>query len=108
MASAFSKPAKSLASRRSSGRPCGPVARTQRLQRGVVVLGQQVEQDRQLGLVVEVAGDDLERVGVEDGEQLVVAQAQQLLQAPRAHLSTATAPAGPLAQHVPCTQSTAS
>jgi hypothetical protein len=36
------------------------------------VLLQQVQQDRQLGLVVEVAGDDLERIGVEDRQQLVV------------------------------------
>jgi hypothetical protein len=31
--------------------------------------------------VVEVARDDRERVGVEDGEQLLVGQSQQLLQA---------------------------
>jgi hypothetical protein len=36
------------------------------------VIRQQVEQDRQLGLVLQIAGDDLERIGVEDREQLVV------------------------------------
>jgi hypothetical protein len=46
----------------------------------LIVLGEQVEEDRQLRLVIEVAADDLERVGVEDGEQLLVRQAQQLLQ----------------------------
>ena len=45
------------------------------------MIGEQVEQDRQLGLVVELPGDDLERIGVEDREQLIVAQAQQLLEA---------------------------
>jgi hypothetical protein len=45
------------------------------------VIGEQVEQDRQLGLVVELPADDLERIGVEDPEQFVVAQAQQLLKA---------------------------
>jgi hypothetical protein len=44
------------------------------------VIGEQVEQDRQLGLVVEVAGDDLERIGVEDREQLVVRQVEQVLE----------------------------
>jgi hypothetical protein len=43
-------------------------------------LGEQVEQDRQLRLVLELAGDDRQRVGVEDREQLVLAQAEQLLQ----------------------------
>jgi hypothetical protein len=31
--------------------------------------------------VIEVAGDHLERVGFEDGQQLLVGQAQQLLEA---------------------------
>jgi hypothetical protein len=44
------------------------------------VLAQQVQQNRQLGLVVEVIGDDLERIRVEDREQLVVGQAQQILE----------------------------
>jgi hypothetical protein len=48
-------------------------------QRVVVLLGQR-EQDRQLGLVVEVAGDDAQRVLVEDLEQLVVGQAEAGLQ----------------------------
>jgi hypothetical protein len=43
------------------------------------VLGEEVEQDRQLGLVVEITGDDLERIRVENREQLVVGQAQQVL-----------------------------
>jgi hypothetical protein len=57
------------------------------LQGALVVLGQQVEQDRQLRLVIELAGDDGERIGVEDREQLLVGQAQQLLQAVRAQNS---------------------
>jgi len=40
-----------------------------------VLLGER-EQDGQLGLVVEVAGDDRERVLVEGAQQLVVAQAE--------------------------------
>jgi hypothetical protein len=48
------------------------------------VLGQQVEQDRQLRLVVEVTRDELEGVGVERREQLLVAEAQQLLKVGRA------------------------
>jgi hypothetical protein len=44
------------------------------------VLGEQVEQDRQLGLVVQVAGHDLERVGVEDREQLVVREPEPVLE----------------------------
>jgi hypothetical protein len=36
------------------------------------VVGDQIQQDRQLGLVLQIAGDDLERIGVEDREQLVV------------------------------------
>jgi len=44
-----------------------------------VLLGER-EQDRQLGLVVELAGDDGERVGVEDAQQLVVAEAEAGLQ----------------------------
>jgi hypothetical protein len=48
------------------------------------VLGQQVEQDRQLRLVVEITRDELERVGVERREQLLVAEAQQLLKVGRA------------------------
>jgi len=44
------------------------------------VIRQQVEQDRQLGLVVEFAGDDLERVGVEDRQQLLVGEAEQILE----------------------------
>jgi hypothetical protein len=36
------------------------------------VLGKEVEQNRQLRLVIEVAGDDLERIRVEDRQQLVV------------------------------------
>jgi hypothetical protein len=43
------------------------------------VLGDQVEQDRQLGLVLEITGDDLERAGVEDGQQLVVGEPEQVL-----------------------------
>ena len=43
------------------------------------LLGQR-EEDRQLGLVVEVAADDRQRVGVEDAEQLVVGEPEAVLQ----------------------------
>jgi hypothetical protein len=43
------------------------------------LLGQR-QQDRQLGLVVEVAADQLQRVGAEDGQQLVVGQPEAVLQ----------------------------
>jgi hypothetical protein len=46
-------------------------------------LGEQVEQDRQLGPVVELAADQLERLGVERRQQLLVGEAEQLLQAAR-------------------------
>jgi hypothetical protein len=49
-----------------------------------LVLGQQIEQDRQLGLVVQFARDQLERIGVEDHEQLLVAESQELLEEGRA------------------------
>jgi hypothetical protein len=38
------------------------------------------EEDRELGLVVEVAADEGQRVGVEDGQQLVVGEAEAVLQ----------------------------
>jgi hypothetical protein len=41
---------------------------------------QEIEEDGELGAVIELTGDDLQRVGGEDGEQLVVGEAQQLLQ----------------------------
>ena len=44
------------------------------------MLLQQVEQDRQLRLVIEVARDDLERIGVEDRQQLVVGEAEPVLE----------------------------
>ena len=78
--SAFSKAAKSRASSRSIGRPAGPSVRNQRRRPLSSCVGEQVEQDRQLGLVIEVAGDDLERVGVEDGQQLVVGEPEQVLE----------------------------
>jgi hypothetical protein len=43
-------------------------------------LGGQLQQQRDLGPVVEVVGDDGQRVLVEDGEELVVAQAQASLE----------------------------
>ena len=85
MASWSSKRAKSRCSSASSGRPAGPLAAHPALEHGrarlLLRVGEQVEQDRQLGPVVEVAADDLERVGVEHDEQLVVVQPQQLLEA---------------------------
>jgi hypothetical protein len=56
-------------------------AAQRRCAEGLLRLGQQGEQDRQLRLVIEVAGDDLERIRVEHGQQLLVGEAQQLLQA---------------------------
>jgi hypothetical protein len=38
------------------------------------------EEDRELGLVVEVAADEGQRVGVEDGQELVVGEAEAVLQ----------------------------
>jgi hypothetical protein len=38
------------------------------------------EEDRQLGLVVEIAAEDRERVGVQDREQLVVGEPEAVLQ----------------------------
>lgn len=55
--------------------------------RRLLRLSQQREQDRQLGPVVQIARDDLERVGVEDGQELVVVEPQQLLEARRAQKS---------------------
>src|SRR6201999_3986435 len=43
-------------------------------------IGKQVEQDRQLGVVVGLAAHHLHRGGVEHGEQLVVAEPEQLLE----------------------------
>jgi len=67
---------------RPAGRPCGAEPAAQHGGAGALLgLGQEVEQDRQLGLVLELARDDRERVGVECAQQLLVAQAEQLLQA---------------------------
>jgi hypothetical protein len=46
-------------------------------------LGEQVEQDRQLGPVVELAADQLERLCVERRQQLLVGQSEELLQVAR-------------------------
>ena len=43
------------------------------------LLGQR-EEDRQLRLVVQVAADDRQRVGVQDGQQLVVGEPEAVLQ----------------------------
>jgi len=43
-------------------------------------LREQVEQDRQLRLVVELARDDRERIGVQRRQQLLLAEPEQLLQ----------------------------
>ena len=61
------------------------MARTQRRSTGgagaLLGLGEQVEQDRQLGPVVELPGEQRQRVGVEHGAELVVGQAEQVHQA---------------------------
>ena len=44
------------------------------------MLFEQVEQDPQLGPVVEVVADQAQRVGVEDLQQLVVGEAEPLLE----------------------------
>jgi hypothetical protein len=65
----------------AAGRPARSHPAPQDRRAGALLrLGEQVEQDRQLGLVLELAGDDRDRVGVEDREQLLVAQSEQLLQ----------------------------
>jgi len=51
--------------------------------RPLLGLGQQVEQDGQLGPVVELAADQLERIGVQRGQQLLVGEAEELLQVRR-------------------------
>jgi hypothetical protein len=67
---------------RPSGRTGGSHPAAQHGRAGLLLgLGEEVQEDRQLRLVVELAGDDGERVGVEGPEQLLLAQAQQLLQA---------------------------
>jgi hypothetical protein len=38
------------------------------------------EEDRELGLVIEVAADDLQRVRVQDGQELVVGEPEAVLQ----------------------------
>ena len=66
-------------------RPSGGAGRPQPArERGLAdglrgLLGER-EEDRQLGPVVEVAGDEAERVGVEDGAELVVGEAQAPLE----------------------------
>ena len=65
------------------GLPGAPTAAAGRACR-LLGLGEQIEQDRQLGPVVEIAGDDLERARSEHGQQLVVLEPQQLLEAGRA------------------------
>src|SRR5438270_11724492 len=52
-----------------------------RLLRGLV---EEVEQDRQLGPMLELAGEQRERIDVEHAAQLVVAQPEQLHQPGRA------------------------
>jgi len=61
-------------------------------------LGQQVEQDRQLGAMVEVAADQVERIGVERREQLLVGEAEQLLEVGRAQKSWFSPPNTPLTE----------
>src|SRR3954470_14673919 len=46
-------------------------------------LGEQVEQDRQLRLVVKLAGEDGQRVLVQDDEQLIVGEAEEGLEMAR-------------------------
>jgi hypothetical protein len=66
---------------RAAVRPGGPdPALEHRRARALLGLGQQVEQDRQLGLVVELRADQLERIRVQGGEELLVGEAQQLLE----------------------------
>jgi hypothetical protein len=48
---------------------------------------EEVEEDGQLGAMIQLAGDDLQRLDGEDREQLVVRDAQQLLEVPGAQNS---------------------
>ena len=86
--SASSKPAKSRASRKSTGRPAGPRWRTQRrrtaLARPLLGLAEELEEDRQLGPVIELAREQRERVGVQDEAQLVLGEPEELHEARRA------------------------
>ena len=69
------------AGRAAGRRPARPHPAAQDRRAGALLrLGEQVEQDRQLRLVLELAADHRERVGVEDREQLLVVQPEQLLQ----------------------------
>jgi hypothetical protein len=66
---------------RAAGRSARPHPAAQDGRAGALLrLCEQVEQDRQLGLVIELTGDDAQRIGVERGEQLLLAEAEQLLQ----------------------------
>src|SRR5688572_13620256 len=66
---------------RAPGRPVGAQPAAQHRRAGALLgLREQVEQDRQLGLVLERSRQHGERVLVEHAEQLLVGEAQQLLE----------------------------
>ena len=66
---------------RAAARPLRPHPAPQHGFAGALLgVGEQVEQDRQLGPVVELAGEQLQRAGVERADQLLVGEAEQVLQ----------------------------
>src|SRR5215218_9510311 len=66
---------------RAAFRPARPDPAAQDRRAGALLrLGEQVEQDGQLRLVVEVARDHGQRVGVQRGQELLLAQAEHLLE----------------------------
>jgi hypothetical protein len=73
---------------RPAVRPGGAQPAPERLRAGALLrLGQQVEQDLDLRPPVLLAGDDRQRVGAEDRQQLLVGEPEQRLQARRAQKS---------------------
>jgi hypothetical protein len=67
-----------------AGRPGGTQPAAQHRPAGTLLgLREEVEQDRKLGPVVELAADQLERLRVERRQQLLVAEAEELLEMTR-------------------------
>jgi hypothetical protein len=69
--------------RRAGGAGRAQPAAQDRRAGALLGLGEEIEQDRQLGPVVELAADQVQRLGVERRQQLLVAQAEELLQMAR-------------------------
>jgi hypothetical protein len=66
---------------RAAGRARGPRPALEHGRAGALLgLREQLEQDWELGLVLELSADQLERIRVQRGQQLLVGEAEQLLQ----------------------------